>query len=128
MRTALLIALASLCAAAGDALLSRGMKQFGDISALAPAQFWKMLGMFANPWVLIGVALMSGYFFIYSATLSWSDLSYAQPLTALTYLFAALLAQFALGESVGPWRWAGIGLIVAGVAMVVLDGSRAPGP
>jgi drug/metabolite transporter (DMT)-like permease len=39
-------------------------------------------------------------------------------MTAIDYIVVALLAQTLLAEVVTPARWAGIGLIVAGVLLV----------
>ncbi|MBI5625388.1 MAG: EamA family transporter [Elusimicrobia bacterium] len=121
MRTLLIIAVATFCAATGDAFLSKGMKQFGDVSAFGFSQPWKLLGMFAVPWVWVGVCFAAGYFFLYTSALSWSDLSYAQPLTAMSYVFATLIARFALKEQVGPYRWLGVLAIVAGVVLISQD-------
>ncbi|MBI5883218.1 MAG: DMT family transporter [Elusimicrobia bacterium] len=121
MRTLLVIAIATFCAASGDAFLSKGMKQFGDVSAFGLSEPWKILGMFRNPWVWIGVSFAAGYFFLYTSALSWSDLSYAQPLTAMSYIYATLIARYALGEKVGPMRWLGVLAIVAGVVLISQD-------
>ena len=118
MKTFIVILIATLCAASGEALLSVGMKQLGDISVTGP---WKLLGLFANPLALSGVLLMGGFFFLYSSALSWADLSFVQPLTALTFVFGALIARFILGEQVSPWRWAGISFIVFGVLLFSRD-------
>lgn len=124
MKTYLVILLATLCAASGEALLSAGMKQVGDVSAIAPGEAWKVLRMFANPRVIGGVALMAGFFFLYSVALSWADLSFVQPLTSLTFVFGALLARFALGERLSMWRLGGILLIVAGVVVISRDAEQ----
>ena len=118
MKTIAVMIVATLASALGDAAMSRGMKQFGDVSALGFGNLWKILGMFANPLVLTSVVCGAIYFFLYSSALSWSPLSATQPLNALNYVFSALLARFVLGERVPPGRWVGIGLIVAGVILI----------
>jgi multidrug transporter EmrE-like cation transporter len=50
--------------------------------------------------------------------LSRLPVSQAYPVLSLGYIVAALLAWILLGELVSPARWAGIGLIVAGVLLV----------
>lgn len=120
MKTYVVVLLATLCAASGEALLSVGMKQLGDVSSPG-FQHSKMLGMFLNPRVALGVVLMCGFFFLYTSALSWADLSFVQPLTSLTFVFGVLIARFALGEQVSPWRWAGIALIVCGVVVLSRD-------
>jgi uncharacterized membrane protein len=71
-----------------------------------------------NPWVLLGVALQASFFFLYVTLLSRADVSKVLPMTAFDYIVVALLAQSLLAEPVTAARWAGIGLIVAGVALV----------
>jgi drug/metabolite transporter (DMT)-like permease len=111
---------ACLVSAAGDALMSRGMRQVGDVSALG-GQFWLVLRMFKNPLVWASVACSAAYFFLYSSALSWGELSATQPLNALTFVFAALLARFALHEHVPGYRWAGLLAIAIGVALVSMS-------
>lgn len=121
MKTFVVVLLATLCAASGEALLSVGMKQVGDLSAHGAG---RMLTMFGNPRVVVGVVLMGAFFGLYSAALSWADLSFVQPLTAMTFVFGALFARFWIGEQVSGWRWAGIALIVAGVVVLSRDPSQ----
>jgi len=44
------------------------------------------------------------------------------PITALSYLFAAIFARLFLGEQLDWHRWAGSLLIVAGIGLVLLGG------
>jgi drug/metabolite transporter (DMT)-like permease len=69
----------------------------------------------------MGVVFAAGFFFLYLAALSWVDLSFAMPLTALSFVFAALMSRFVLGEQVSWHRWVGTMVIVAGVTLVALD-------
>lgn len=50
--------------------------------------------------------------------LSRVPVSQAYPVLSVGYIITALLALIVLGESIGPARWAGIGLIIAGVLLV----------
>ena len=50
-----------------------------------------------------------------------SDLSFALPLTAVSYPLSALMARFYLREDVGTARWLGTLLIAAGVAIVAFS-------
>jgi len=54
------------------------------------------------------VVLLAIFFFLYLASLSWADISFVMPLTAMSFIFAALLAKFVLKEDVS-W-FAGSGL------------------
>jgi uncharacterized membrane protein len=52
------------------------------------------------------------------ALLSWADLSYVLPVTSVGYVIVALIGKLLLNESITGRRWAGIVLIMAGVALV----------
>ena len=52
------------------------------------------------------------------ALLSWADLSYVMPVTALSYVVTAFAARLFLGENVSSARWLGIVLVTAGVTLV----------
>ena len=119
-RTVLTLLVATLSAALGETFLSKGMKQIGDVS-LHGAEFWRGFAAVANPWVLAGIACTTVFFVLYCGALSWADMSYVQPLTALTYVFGTLAARYYLGETVSWHRWAGVAVIVAGVVLVTMD-------
>jgi uncharacterized membrane protein len=52
------------------------------------------------------------------ALLSWADLSYVMPVTALSYVVTAFAARLLLNEYISLERWIGIVLITAGVTLV----------
>ena len=80
-----------------------------------------ILSVVRNPYVFLGVVFLAIFFFLYLAALSWADLSYVLPLTAMSYVFAALMAKFVLKEDVSWQRWLGTVIIVIGVACVAVD-------
>ena len=117
-KTVLVMSVATLFGALGDASLSRAMKEIGDVT-----QQLGQLGLLAaqvirEPWIWVGVAFLALFLVLWLAVLSWADLSVALPLTALTYVFGALLAKYLLGEELTAARWAGTALVVVGVVMV----------
>ena len=59
-----------------------------------------------------------GFFCTYLTALSWADLTYVLPATALSYVLMALLAKIFLHEDVTLAHWLGIALITAGVGFV----------
>lgn len=71
-----------------------------------------------HPWVALGVALFILWMMSRMALLSWADLSYVLPVTSIGYVLVALVGKFLLQERISPQRWAGIALIMAGVALV----------
>ncbi len=102
-------------AAAGDSVLSHGMKQAGRVSLHHPLS---LILAVLNPWVAVGILLLLAFFSAYMNALSWADLTYVLPATSLGYVLLALVAKFALHEQVSPLRWVGIALITGGVGFV----------
>jgi len=68
-----------------------------------------------NPYFLLGTGLMAASFFLWLVILSWFKLSLVFPLTALTYIFVALLSYLMLGEKLLLQNYAGIMLIALGI-------------
>ena len=111
----LILAFVSVSVPLGDASLSRGMKSMPPISAAHPLT---LIGAVFTPWIAVGILLLIGYFASYLTALSWADLTYVMPATALGNVFVALLAHFWLHESISWMRWAGVVLITLGVGFV----------
>ena len=110
-----ILAFVSLSAPLGDACLARGMTRIPEISLAHPQT---LVAAVFTPWIVLGIALLIGYFASYLTALSWADLTYVMPATSLGYVFMALLAHFWLHEPVSVQRWAGIVLITLGAAFV----------
>ncbi len=121
MLTALMVLMVVFSNSAGDVLLTRGMKQAGDVSALKrrkiPAAIRRIVG---NPNCLLGVACLAVSFFSFLIVLSWANLSFVVPATAIVYAVSVLGAKFVLKEQIDPLRWAGTFLVCLGVALVCL--------
>ncbi len=119
LKTFVLVLIAAIIGGTGHTLLAKGMKSVGDLTE-APSH--RLGGLVAralgNPWLLAGVVLQATFFTLYLGLLSRADVSQVLPMTAIDYIVVALLASVLLGEAVTPARWAGIGLIVAGVFLV----------
>ena len=119
LKTLVLVVVAVVLGGTGHVMLSKGMKPVGDLTEAPSGRLGGMVARaLSNQWVLAGVALQAIFFFTYLALLSRTEVSQLLPLTALDYIVVALLAQWILGEVVTPARWAGIGLIAVGVALV----------
>jgi len=101
--------------ACGNVALSRGMKQGPKISV---SNWTAVFSALQNPWVIGGIMLLIGFMAAYLTALSWADLTYVLPATALSYIVIATLAVVFLHESVSSRRWIGILLIAAGVGVV----------
>jgi len=112
-RTRLFTAIVVLSNVAGNSLLTHGMQQVGD-----PATPLALIGALFHPWVAAGVALLIVWTLSHMALLSWADLSYVMPVTAIGYVLAAVSGRFILGEAISVSRWTGILLITIGVTLV----------
>jgi drug/metabolite transporter (DMT)-like permease len=114
-RKYLVLAGVTVFAAAGDSMLSHGMKQTGNISL---HHLQGIILALLNPWVAAGILLLLAFFASYMNALSWADLTYVLPATSFGYVLLALVARFVLHEQVSPLRWLGIALISGGVGFV----------
>ncbi len=99
----------------GEVSLSHGMKKIGAISL---GRWTEALNAVTSPFVVLGIVLLLGFFAAYLTALSWADLSYVLPATALGYVVIALLSVWLLDETVAWTRWLGILLVSTGVGLV----------
>ena len=121
MKTALLLALLSLCGALGDVSLAKGMKQVGALPTLRPGALL-VLGskMARNGAVLVGLLSLIAAFLTFVVLLSWADLSFIVPATSLHFVLATLGAKWILQEHISRVRWFGTILVGLGVALLSL--------
>ena len=96
---------------AGNFFMKRGMPS----ELASPLDYITAL---FRPWLALGVLLLIAWMLLRMALLSWADLSYVLPVTAVGYVLVAVVGKFLLNEQITMKRWSGIGLIVAGVALV----------
>jgi len=100
-----------LCNVWGNFFLKRG------IPADLPTPLSYITALF-EPWAALGVILLIVWLISRMTLLSWADLSYVLPVTSIGYVLVALAGKVFLHEQVTEKRWAGILLIVLGVALV----------
>ena len=121
MITAIMVLVIVLSNSAGDICITRGMKQIGEVSTVSPRELLfiakKVLG---NKYFLLGVLFLAVSFFSFLAVLSWADLSFIIPATAIVYAVSLVGAKFFLHEEINRLRWAGTILVCLGVALVCL--------
>jgi uncharacterized membrane protein len=123
-RTTVLLASMVFFSSLGNVLLSRGMKQVGQIVDFSfPALLAVFIKTFTNSNIWLGILSLFLFFASYLLVLSWADLSYVLPASALGYALLALFGYLMLGEVISPMRWVGVLFICAGVALV---GGTAP--
>jgi len=114
-RQYMILGLVALCAPLGDSCLSRGMTRLPQITLAHPAS---LIAAVFTPWIAVGIAMLIGFFASYLTALSWADLTFVLPATAIGNVFVALIARFWLNEPISLERWAGIVLITIGVGFV----------
>ncbi len=114
-RQYLILGLVSVCTPLGDSCLSRGMSHLPPVTLAHPVA---LIQAVFSPWILLGIALLIGYFASYLTALSWADLSFVMPAAGFGNVVLALLARFWLHEPISLERWAGIVLITLGVGFV----------
>jgi EamA-like transporter family len=105
-----LAARTSADATTSDLTRTSGVARSGIVGllerGLRPGAFW------------IGIALQAVAFFALLALLSWADLSFVVPATALNYVVGAAGSALFLREQVNRTRWAGVLLVCIGVAVM----------
>ena len=117
----LLIAIIVFATSVGEVLQALGMRRHGEIRDFRPGALGRAAGLLArNSFVIGSVAAMAVSFFAYMGLLTVTELSFAVPATAITYVLETVLAKVVLKERVNWLRWAGALLVVCGVALVTL--------
>lgn len=112
-----------LASAAGDVLMSRAMKDIGDLGALRRVNgLGEVVRRVARSRrFLLGVFCMALAFFSLLFALSWEDVSIVGPASAsLTFVANAFAARIFLHEAVGLRRWAAVLLVGAGVFLLAI--------
>jgi drug/metabolite transporter (DMT)-like permease len=115
------IAAIVLASTTGDVLLSRAMKQVGDVGKLRRrGGTLTVVGrVLSNPNFLLGVVAMTLAFYSLLVGLSWADVSVVGPAAAaLTFVANALAARIFLHERVDRRRWIAALLVAGGVALL----------
>lgn len=73
-------------------------------------------------WTLAGVAIFGLEAALYTVALHLLDVSVAYPLGALSFVSVILFSRWLLREQIDRGRWAGVGLILVGCALVAAQG------
>lgn len=116
------MAIAVIAVTLGDIWMSQTMKSVGAVRIASLKDLLAVAGrVLSIPKFWLAVSGMATFFFIWTSILTYADLTFVLPLTALTYVLNAFLAPWLLQETVSPTRWAGVFLISLGVALVALS-------
>lgn len=121
MKTLLLLVSLIVFSSLGEILSARAMQQIGEIS-FRPKLLRKTIPkFFTNLNLIVGVAFLAISFFSFLSLLSYADLSFVVPLTAVGYITNTIGAKFLLKETISTARWMGTILVTVGVAIISLS-------
>lgn len=140
--TVVIMTIATIMVTIGDLIMSQAMRGLGpleipvltqllagefqggagDFLARGGSQVYDLLWLIFGTWtVWVAIACMLSFLILWMVALSWSDLTFVMPLTALTYVLNAMLVGPVLGEHVSPLRWLGTLMIALGVGLVTTE-------
>ena len=123
MRTAALFFLIIVSGTGGELCVSRAMRSLGELHHFSPKSIANfVLRGLQVPWMWLGVAMMTLAFFSLLAILSFRDVSFVVPMSALSYAAGAFGARAFLGERISRNRWLGIAVVCIGVTIVWWSG------
>ncbi len=125
MKTTVALTLALSAQAMGNILLSKEMKSL-VASDLAGNIHWFSLFLQAagSPTIWMATAFLTLFFLLFTAALSWADLSFVLPATSFGYVINVACGHYFLGEAVSPLRWVGTLFISIGVTVVARSGTQ----
>ncbi|HKQ06969.1 MAG TPA: EamA family transporter [Blastocatellia bacterium] len=131
MKTAAILIIAIFAQAAGNVFLTRGMKSVattapadGGLMSVVSQSLHVALQAMQSPEIWAGTLLLIVFFALYSAALSWADLSFVLPATAFGYVLNVAAGHYFLNEEVTRARWIGSIIITLGVVCVSRSGER----
>jgi drug/metabolite transporter (DMT)-like permease len=103
----------------GEMCISYAMKGIGEIRDFRPGPLFRFISRALRlGWTRAGIILMALGFFSLVAILSFEQVSFVVPLSALSYVVGALGSRLFLKERITPLRWLGIGVVAVGVTLV----------
>lgn len=104
--------------AIGEVIGALGMRSHGEIRANAGAIGRAFATLARNRYVIGSVFCMAISFFAFLRLLTVADLSFAGPVSAVSFVLETAMAKFILKERVSWLRWTGALLVIGGVMLV----------
>lgn len=123
MSTLPAILLSVAMAVSGQTLLKIGMMRVGVVDAQRLRRPLALaIAVARTPAVVSGLTLYVASAVSWIYVLSRTDLSFAYPFLAVSYVAVTVAAVVGLKERFSVRQWAGVALVVAGVIVVALSG------
>jgi len=128
-KTYVLLFLLVLLGSVGNTILSKGMKDAGDLDI---SQFAPLVAgaarVLTSGTIWLGIMMMLMFMICHMLVLSWADYSFVMPFSAIAYALVPLFGYLFLHEHVSAARWIGIVLIVLGVVLINRTPHRTTSP
>ncbi len=103
----------------GQFFLKNGARQLGSVST--NNFMTQVLGIATNFNLVVGLTFYAGAAILYILMLTRVPLSVLAPAVSLQYVFSILMGKYFFGEIISFNRFVGLGMIVAGVILVVWE-------
>jgi uncharacterized membrane protein len=122
LRELLLLCVIVVAGTGGELCVTRAMKQIGEVTDFRPAALARFIfRALTVGWMWMGIAMMALAFFALLATLSFENVSFVVPVTALSYAAGAVGAVLFLRERISAQRWIGVFIVCIGVTIVLFS-------
>jgi uncharacterized membrane protein len=122
LRELLLLCVIVVAGTGGELCVTRAMKQIGEVTDFRPAALVRfILRALTVGWMWMGIAMMTIAFFALLTTLSFENVSFVVPVTALSYAAGAMGAVLFLRERISAQRWIGVFIVCIGVTIVLFS-------
>jgi drug/metabolite transporter (DMT)-like permease len=122
VREILFLTLLVVSGTGGELCVTHAMKTIGEVHDFRPRALLQfMLRALRVGWMWLGVAMMALAFFSLLAMLSFENVSFVVPVTALSYAAGAVGAAIFLRERISAQRWVGVAIVCVGVTLVWLS-------
>jgi uncharacterized membrane protein len=122
LRELLLLCVIVVAGTGGELCVTRAMKQIGEVTDFRPAALARFIfRALTVGWMWMGIAMMALAFFALLTTLSFENVSFVVPVTALGYAAGAVGAMLFLRERISAQRWIGVFIVCIGVTIVLFS-------
>ena len=102
-------------------VLSQTLWKIGASSAKIDGEgIWPIIFAYIkSPLIILGFGFAGLAAFMWAYALAELDFNYASFISSLSYIFVILVSLIVFKETISPTRWAGCGLILIGVLLVL---------